>query len=64
MTLCEAQGIRLKAHGEAIIQLKPSWALRLWPSALLRYPLEKNGHSRKQLFCQQERLHANTFERC
>jgi hypothetical protein len=30
----------------------------------LRYPLEKNGHSRKQLFCQQERLHANTFERC
>jgi hypothetical protein len=63
MTLCEAQGIRLKAHGGAIIQLKPSWALRLWPSALLRYPLEKNGHGRKQGRFEQESVPANTFER-
>jgi hypothetical protein len=28
-----------------------------------RYPLEKNGHGRKQGRCKQERVHANTFER-
>jgi len=33
MTLREAQGTRLKAHGKAIIQLKVSYTLRLWPCA-------------------------------
>jgi hypothetical protein len=28
-----------------------------------RYPLEKNGHGRKQGRFKQERVHANTFER-
>jgi len=28
-----------------------------------RYPLEKNGHGRKQGRCKQERADANTFQR-
>jgi len=29
LTICEVQGVRLKAHGKAIIQMKPSYSLRL-----------------------------------
>ena len=28
-----------------------------------RYPLEKNGHGRKQTLCKQNSIHANAFER-
>jgi hypothetical protein len=51
MTLREAQGIRLKAQGKSIIQLKLPRALRLSPLAVSRYPLEKNGHGRNRWRC-------------
>jgi len=47
MTLCEAQGMRLKAHGKAIIQLKPSLTLRLLPSAFCSHPLASGPEGEK-----------------